>query len=520
MRLLDMRIATRIGLAFGAAIVTTTALVAVVQVRLTQSEGNANAMSQGVTWQAKASEIHLLAKDNAIASMVTLVSTSADQQAKLAKDIQDRNARITAGLTELEKSLASATDELALIAEARKRQAVYAAGVQRIIGMVKAGKQTEAAFAADEEMIPMMEPFLTALAKLDKRQIEKVHAIKDQNSALLASTRWTTFTAGGLAALLALAAGVWLARSITRPLALATRMAESVAAGDLSNRVAVRGSDEVAQLLHAFNQMSEQLTQLVSQVRSAADGIATGSQQIATGSADLANRTELQASNLQQAASSMDLLGNTVRQNADNAMQANQLAVAASGVAVEGGAVVGRVVDTMKDINHSSRKIADIIGVIDGISFQTNILALNAAVEAARAGEQGRGFAVVAGEVRSLAQRSAEAAREIKQLINASVERVEQGTKLVDQAGTTMQEVVSSIKRVSDLVGEISAATIEQSNGISNVGQSVNQMDESTQQNAALVEQSTAAAESLRQQAGQLVESVAVFRLATASPAA
>jgi methyl-accepting chemotaxis protein len=243
------------------------------------------------------------------------------------------------------------------------------------------------------------------------------------------------------------------------------------------------------------------------------ENVATASAQIAQGNQDLSGRTEQQASALQQTAATMDELGSTVRNNADNAAQANQLALGASSVAVKGGAVVGQVVETMKGINDSSRKIADIIGVIDGIAFQTNILALNAAVEAARAGEQGRGFAVVASEVRSLAQRSADAARQIKTLITASVERVDQGTALVGQAGKTMDEIVGAIQRVSDIVGEISSASAEQSSGVAQVGQAITQMDQTTQQNAALVEESASAAMSLQQQAQQLVQAVAVFRL-------
>ncbi len=248
-------------------------------------------------------------------------------------------------------------------------------------------------------------------------------------------------------------------------------------------------------------------------MRNSSDSIATGSAQIASGNADLSQRTEEQASALEETAASMEQLGSTVKANADSAREANQLAISASTVAIQGGEVVGQVVETMKGINDSSKRIADIISVIDGIAFQTNILALNAAVEAARAGEQGRGFAVVASEVRSLAQRSAEAAKEIKVLITASVERVEQGTTLVGQAGTTMVEVVSSIKRVTDIMGEISAASTEQSAGVSQVGEAVSQMDQVTQQNAALVEESAAAAESLKSQAQQLVQAVAVFKI-------
>jgi len=265
--------------------------------------------------------------------------------------------------------------------------------------------------------------------------------------------------------------------------------------------------------LRALGEMQDALMRVVSTVRQNAESVATASAQIAQGNADLSQRTEEQASTLQQTAASMEELGSTVKLNADNAKQANQLAHGASDIAVKGGEVVSQVVATMAEINSSSKRIADIIGVIDGIAFQTNILALNAAVEAARAGEQGRGFAVVAGEVRNLAQRSAEAAKEIKALITASVERVDQGSALVDRAGTTMTEVVNSIRRVTDIMGEISAASSEQSSGVSQVGDAVVQMDQATQQNAALVEESAAAAESLRSQALQMVQVVAVFRL-------
>jgi methyl-accepting chemotaxis protein-1 (serine sensor receptor) len=273
------------------------------------------------------------------------------------------------------------------------------------------------------------------------------------------------------------------------------------------------GKDEIAQLLNALHGMQTSLSRVVSHVRQNADSVALASAEIAQGNSDLSARTEQQASALQETSASMEELGSTVQANADNARQANQLAVNASTVAQQGGDVVAEVVSTMKGINDSSKKIADIISVIDGIAFQTNILALNAAVEAARAGEQGRGFAVVASEVRSLAGRSADAAKEIKQLIGTSVERVEQGSTLVDRAGLTMSEVVSAIRRVTDIVGEISAASSEQSAGMAQVGEAVTQMDQATQQNAALVEQSAAAAQSLKQQAQQLVQAVAVFKL-------
>jgi methyl-accepting chemotaxis protein len=317
-----------------------------------------------------------------------------------------------------------------------------------------------------------------------------------------------------VAAVLAVAsAGLYL-RSALRRLDDAAEAARRVAAGDLATPVQVNGRDELAQLAGALREMQTSLAGIVGSVRSNSDSVATASDQIAQGNQDLSSRTEQQAGALQQTAATMDELGATVRHNADNARQANQLARGASDIAQRGGAVVGRVVDTMKGIQDSSRRIAEITGTIDGIAFQTNILALNAAVEAARAGEQGRGFAVVASEVRSLAQRSAQAAREIKALIGASVERVDQGTALVDEAGTTMSEIVAAIGRVTDIVAAISAASDQQSEGVSQVGEAVAQMDRATQQNAALVEESAAAAESLKQQARQLVGTVAVFRLA------
>jgi len=329
----------------------------------------------------------------------------------------------------------------------------------------------------------------------------------------VAALRWKIL--GGTALLSALVfLGAWvIARRIKTSLDQAISVAESIAAGDLTVRISVESQDETGHLLEALKDMNEGLAKIVGEVRTGADSIATATEQIAAGNADLSQRTEEQASALEETASSMEELTSTVKQNADNAQQANQLAISASGVAVKGGDVINKVVCTMQSITDSSRKISDIIGVIDGIAFQTNILALNAAVEAARAGEQGRGFAVVAAEVRSLAQRSAAAAKEIKTLIEDSVGKVQDGSRLVEEAGHTTQEIVTSIKRVTDIMAEISAASLEQSSGIEQVNTAITQMDDVTQQNAALVEQAAAAAESLEEQAQQLVQVVTRFKL-------
>ncbi len=387
-------------------------------------------------------------------------------------------------------------------------------GLQPAVAALRANDLVGANRVVLEAIRPLFVPVNENITALMAFEIDKA-----KHSYAEALGRYTTIrvmsvlsmVAGVLCAVIF---GVALIRGISRSLGQAVDISNAVARGDLSQSIHVAGKDEAAQVLNALAAMQGSLIQVVSNVRSGSESVATASAQIASGNYDLSARTEQQAGSLQQTAASMEQLSATVKHNADNARQANQLALNASATAIQGGEVVAEVVHTMKGINDSSQKIADIISVIEGIAFQTNILALNAAVEAARAGEQGRGFAVVASEVRSLAGRSADAAKEIKSLISASVDRVAKGSILVDRAGVTMDEVVSGIKRVTDLMGEISVASTEQSQGVSQVGESVAQMDQVTQQNAALVEEMAVAANSLKSQAHDLVNTVALFKLA------
>lgn len=404
------------------------------------------------------------------------------------------------------------TEQLKLISKLQESFVVYyATGVQMAKAYVATGPQdgNKLMGAFDQSSLALQE----ALNPFVDYQLSQLAAQNENLQSQTARMQWGAWLLSLCSALLVVGVTWLVSRSIVLPLKHAVQVVQAVAAGDLRNRMQTTGRDEISELMHAVQHMQDSLVRVVADVRQGSESVSTASAEIAQGNQDLSNRTESQASALEQTAASMEELSSTVKHNADNARQANQLALNASNVAQQGGHVVAQVVDTMKGINESSQKISEIISVIDGIAFQTNILALNAAVEAARAGEQGRGFAVVATEVRSLAGRSADAAKEIKGLINASVERVTQGTSLVDKAGTTMEEVVASIKRVTDIMGEISSASTEQSQGVAQVGEAVTQMDQVTQQNAALVEEMAAAAISLQSQAQELVQTVAMFKL-------
>jgi len=404
-------------------------------------------------------------------------------------------------------------EEVTLAAQAAPLMKRADAAADQLDGLLKAGDAEAIKAFAAKDMYGATDPVAGVLDKLTAVQLDVAAAEYQQSQVTYQRVLWSN----GIVVSIAVVAAAWFAwvlvRSVTRAIDEAVKVAETVADGDLRSHIVVRSRDETGRLLAALQRMNANLVGIVGDVRGASESIATGSSQIANGNADLSQRTEEQASNLQQTAASMEQLTATVKHNADTAQVATQLASTASGSAERGGAVMGQVVATMDEITASSKRVVDIIGVIDGIAFQTNILALNAAVEAARAGEQGRGFAVVASEVRSLAQRSGAAAREIKALIGDSVAKVENGTRLVADAGQTMEDIVNQVKRVNDMIGEISSASREQSTGIGQIGDAVTQLDQVTQQNAALVEESAAAAESLNQQAAQLSRVVATFKL-------
>jgi methyl-accepting chemotaxis protein len=460
--------------------------------QVTQIKDNANTIARGVRNMA--------------------LLSSADDIASERKRVDDLRTKSNAIFDALQASIQS-MDGRAQFAAVVNARAAYGSLLDKALQLAANSKQAELTTLLLKDVRPLQSTYFKSLDDLRALQSAKMHqsgeTVRQLNKGVIGMALGLSLLSAAVGAVLAWA----ITRSITAPIAQAMMVAHAVAQGDLSHRVEASGQDEPAQLLRSLGAMIDSLGRIVSQVRHSSDAIATGSSQIAMGNNDLSQRTEEQAANLQQTVASMEQLASTVKQNADTAMSANQLATAASASASKGGEVVTQVVSTMEGISHSSKKIGDIIGVIDGIAFQTNILALNAAVEAARAGEQGRGFAVVASEVRMLAHRSAEAAKEIKSLIGQSVAQVEAGASLVHSAGSTMADIVMQVRRVTDLIGEISSATREQTQGIEQVTSAAGQLDQVTQQNAALVEQSAAAAGSLQQQAGQLAQMVSVFRV-------
>ncbi|MGW8394022.1 methyl-accepting chemotaxis protein [Pseudoduganella sp. HUAS MS19] len=470
----------------------------------------------------------------ALGMLQEVIRTINRNQLTVAKAVSDDPARLPEAVKAVEEARAKASkvwQEYALTKLTPEEKVLVDRFVAARTAFLDEGLNPaiEAARSADVEKMKnllhgrMNERYLAVREVMNQLIQLQMDVGKQEYEASQASyASFRLLASGLLAGGLALAAGIgwWLVRSITVPLNRAVRIAQGVAAGDLTQQIEAGSQDETGKLLSALREMNSSLAGIVGDVRQATDSITTASSEIASGNLDLSSRTEQQASSLEETASSMEELTSTVRQNADNARQANQLADNASTVARRGGDVVSQVVDKMSAINESAYKIVEIISVIDGIAFQTNILALNAAVEAARAGEQGRGFAVVASEVRNLAQRAAGAAKEIKQLIDSSVAQVEEGSRLADQAGSTMREVVGSVQQVTDIIAEISAASGEQSAGIEQINEAVVQMDNVTQQNAALVEQAAAAAGALQDQAASLAQAVSVFRLTAPAPAA
>ncbi|WP_034300259.1 methyl-accepting chemotaxis protein [Herbaspirillum sp. RV1423] len=509
-----LKLGTRLGLGFGLVVLLLIGITGLaIQSLGALHDGTQLIVKNRYPQVVIANDVVLQISENAIAMRNILLIDDRDALQKEIRRIEDGEKNIDANLDKLRQMLSSDMGRKSY-GEIMALRATYEKGRKEFLTMASTGATMDAS-----------QLLLTTLRTDQQNYINRVKgyirggSIVMEKSSVEAADLYhgktvVMLSMAAIAVLLACGFAYWITRSITRPVNHAVQVAQSVAAGDLSSEVEVTSGDEIGQLLAALKDMNGSLTNIVAEVRTGADTIATASTEIASGNLDLSSRTEQQASSLEETAATMEQLTSTVRQNADNARQANQLAATASEVATHSGEVVAQVVTTMGSISDSSRKIVDIISVIDGIAFQTNILALNAAVEAARAGEQGRGFAVVASEVRSLAQRSATAAKEIKALIDDSVEKVGIGSKLVAQAGATMEDVVASVRRVSDIVGEISFASQEQSSGIEQVNQAITQMDEVTQQNAALVEQAAAAAQSLQDQSANLAQVVGVFKIA------
>jgi methyl-accepting chemotaxis protein len=515
MQLNNLKIGYRLAIGFGLMLLMMAGITAIAVLSSKQTRANLNETVN----RTKAKSVHVAAmrqslfRQGLLARNIGVMTDPAAMQAEMGKIATEQKAYAAAHAKLVEAGLSG--EEKDIIAEMKQHE-------QSIAPLMKQAEDYVAAFNARQAMqlltaqaAPIQDKWLAAIDRMVDLQTRQIEGDLAEFETESNRANLLMVAISGISMLLAAGIGWLLMRSIVVPLQEAVGVARRVAAGDLGVQVKVHGKDETAQLLEALSEMNTSLTGIVGGVREGTDAIGIASREIASGNADLSARTESQASSLQQTAASMSHLTNIVKQNAENAEQANRLAIDASELAAKGGEVVGQVVQTMGSIKDSSRRIVDIIGVIDGIAFQTNILALNAAVEAARAGEQGRGFAVVASEVRSLAQRSASAAKEIKALIDDSVSRVDTGSRLVDDAGHTMEQVVEAVKRVAGIMGEIAASSYEQSRGIAEVNQAVTQMDDMTQQNAALVEEAAAAAQSMQQQAERLMRAVSVFTLAS-----
>ncbi|MGE5451610.1 MAG: methyl-accepting chemotaxis protein [Acidobacteriota bacterium] len=510
--LADLRLRTKLIAAFSVVLTMTLLLGLFANARL--ASVNEKSSDLATTWLPSVTTLAALnnaASDLRALELQHVISTDEADMRRLEANMAQKQAQFAKGEASL-VAMMSVPEEKALWDQLKKDWADYLALHDILLRASSASDGETAVHLANGQSEQVFQRVSAAFDKLIELNTRFGAEAGQQAEQTYANARWAIWGCLALVLAVGLLLALTIANMMARPLEASVRVIKAVAEGDLTQRVDTQRQDEIGDMQTALAQMIAGLADTVNQVRTGADSVATASSQIAQGNTDLSARTESQASSLQETAAAVEQMAGTVRTNADNARQANQLASAASEVAARGGEVVEQVVETMNGIQSSSQKISDIIGVIDGIAFQTNILALNAAVEAARAGEQGRGFAVVAGEVRSLAQRSANAAREIKTLINDSVEKVNAGSALVSTAGSTMGDVVTQVRKVTDLVGEIAHASSEQSQGIGQINQAVAQLDQSTQQNAALVEESMAAAESLRSQANKLAQAVNVFK--------